>query len=479
MINKLISFYSPQYAVSLIYMLQSTEYQIKPYLRWYWKVSDFRRVMYRRQLHRTKAAKLLLTALTLGILLQITAGIFLIWLWRVKDFQGGWQFGLALLISYPVAWAYLVVVPLLLGKILIIWPRDMKYIRQSRGIFAHHKGTKIAVAGSYGKTSMKELLLTVLSEGKRTVATPANKNVASSHAKFARTLKGDEEVVVIEYGEGRPGDVSKFAKTTAPNIGIITGLAPAHLDQYSNLEAAGKDIFSLADYLKDKDVYVNDESPASKDFLKNSHQRYNSDGVLGWKVSKVKTTIEGTSFEMKKGDSTLKLKSGLLGKHNVGPLALVAALADTIGLTKKQIEAGVAKTQPFEHRMQPRPSGGAWIIDDTYNGNIDGIRAGLALLKTLPARRRIYVSPGLVDQGVETRNVHLHMGELIAAAKPDSVVLMHNSAAPYIREGLEKANYKGGLVVEEDPLNFYTNIDQFVAAGDVVLMQNDWTDNYN
>lgn len=479
MLKKFFSFYSPRYAVSLVYMLQSTEYQIKPYLKWYWRTTDFSKVMYRRKLHRTKAALLLLIMLSLGMCIQIITGVTLILLWNNHDLQGGWQFGLAMLISYPVVWAYLIVLPLLLGKLLIIWPRNRKYIRQSKRIFGEHKAERIAVAGSYGKTSMKELLLTVLSEGKHTVATPANKNVASSHAKFARTLRGDEEVIIIEYGEGKPGDVVKFAKTTAPTIGVITGIAPAHLDHYPNLEAAAKDIFSLADYLGDKNVYVNGESPAAKDFIKKGYEVYSSQGVLGWKISKVKVTIEGTSFEMKKGKTTLKLKSGLLGEHNVGPLALAAALANKLGLSNAQIEAGIANTQPFEHRMQPRKSGGAWIIDDTYNGNIDGIRAGLALLKKLPARRKIYVSPGLVDQGVETRNVHVQMGELIAAAKPDSVVLMHNSAAPFIKEGLEKGNYKGGLVVEEDPLNFYTNIDHFVAADDIVMMQNDWTDNYN
>jgi UDP-N-acetylmuramoyl-tripeptide--D-alanyl-D-alanine ligase len=479
MFKRLLSFYSPKYPTSIVYMLQSTEYQIKPYLKWYWRTADFNKVMYRRSLHKTKAAMLLLILLTLGICMQIVLGIVLILLWNNRGLTGGWQFGLALLISYPVVWAYLIVVPLLLGKIFIIWPRDRKYIRQSKKIFSEHKAVRIAVAGSYGKTSMKELLLTVLREGKHVVATPANKNVASSHAKFARKLKGDEEVIIIEYGEGKPGDVAKFAKTTAPTMGVITGVAPAHLDHYPNLAAAAKDIFSLADYLDGKNVYVNGESPAAKDYIQKSYEVYDSTGVLGWKVSKVKVTIEGTSFEMKKGKTTLKLKSGLLGEHNVGPLALTAALADKLGLTKAQIEAGVANTQPFEHRMQARAVSSAWIIDDTYNGNIDGIRAGLALLKKLPATRKIYISPGLVDQGVETKNVHIEMGELIAAAKPDSVVLMYNSAAPFIKEGLEKGQYKGGLVVEEDPLNFYSNIDQFVAAGDIVLMQNDWTDNYN
>lgn len=478
MISAIISLYSPSYAPTIIYMLQNTEYQAAPYLRWYWRTGDFRQVMYRRKLDKTRAASLLLLALMCGMILQVVGALVLIWLWNTHGLVAGWAYGLALLISYPIVWAHLIVVPLVLGRILIVWPRNRRLIKKSRAIFAHTKAVKIAVAGSYGKTSMKELLKTVLSEGKRVAATPANKNVASSHAKFAAKLQGDEEILIIEYGEDRPGSVAKFAATTQPNIGVITGLAPAHLDHYPTLEAAGQDIFSLADYLDGQNVYVNKDSKALESFMKPGYESYDSEAVMGWKISNIKIAVTGTSFTMQKGKTILKLHSKLLGRHNVGPLALAAALGDKLGLTKAQIEDGVGRTAPFEHRMEPRQLGGAWIIDDTYNGNIEGIRAGLELLKTLKSPRKTYITPGLVDQGVETERVHTEMGKLIANSKPDRVILMKNSVTKYIQQGLEAVGYKGGLALEEDPLGFYNNLDQFVAAGDLILMQNDWTDNY-
>jgi UDP-N-acetylmuramoyl-tripeptide--D-alanyl-D-alanine ligase len=168
----------------------------------------------------------------------------------------------------------------------------------------------------------------------------------------------------------------------------------------------------------------------------------------------------------------------LVGRHLIGPLAFVAAFAMQQGLSKEQVEAGIARTRPFEHRMQPYPLQGAWIIDDTYNGNIEGIRVGTSLLKELPAKRKIYITPGLVDQGAETATIHQAMGRYIADAKPDIVVLMQHSVTPFIRQGLEAAGYSGKVLVEDDPLQFYTNLNLFVAAGDLVLMQNDWPDNY-
>lgn len=479
MIRSLFSLYSWRYPSALVYMLQSTEYYVRPYLAWFWQTNNFNAVAKRRTLNYTKAARLLLLALRFGMLTQILVGLALL-CWDYKyDVVGGWQFGLASVLGYPVVWAHLIIVPLVLGRLFIAKPKQARLIRASEQIFKKHPGVKLAIAGSYGKTSMKELLLTVFQEGKSAVATPANKNVAISHAYFARKLSGKEDVVIIEYGEGTPGDVARFARTTHPTHAIITGIAPAHLDQYKTVERAAQDIFSVTQFVKAKQVYVNTESPLAETHMKPEFQGYNKHEVLGWKIVSVRTNLDGTRFAMAKGKARMELHSGLLGAHQVGPLALAAALAHEFGMTLEQIEAGIAKTQPFEHRMQPYDLNGAWIIDDTYNGNIEGIRVGLDLLKTLPGKRKVYVTPGLVDQGEETKNIHETMGRLIAEAHPDVVVLMKNSVTSYIQAGLMEGHYAGQVIMEAAPLEFYTNLQLFVANGDLVLMQNDWTDNYH
>jgi UDP-N-acetylmuramoyl-tripeptide--D-alanyl-D-alanine ligase len=479
MIRGLISLYSWHLPTALIYMLQNTEYYIRPYLKWFWHTTHFERVMYRRTLERTRAARLLLLAIQLGMLAQIAAGILLIYLWWFNGLTGGLAFGIGLIVAYPIVWAHLVAVPLALGRVFIVRPRHARAIRASRKVFDDFKGVKIAVAGSYGKTSMKELLLAVLSKGKKVAATPANKNVSISHAIFARKLHGDEDILIIEYGESQPGDVTRFASITKPTHAVITGVAPAHLDRYKTLERVGRDIFSVGDTVPAEHVYVNGESPDALQFVQPDQQLYGEKNVLGWKISGVRVNLDGTRFVMQRGKDRLELSSALLGRHQVGPLALVAALAHELGLTNKQIKDGVAETKPFEHRMEPYQLSGAWIIDDTYNGNIEGVRVGTALLKELPAKRRIYVTPGLVDQGNDTAKIHEQMGQLIAAAKPDMVVLMQHSVTPHIQKGLEAGGYLGELLLETDPLNFYLNLKLFVATGDIVMMQNDWPDNYS
>lgn len=479
MIRALLSLYGPHYPTTLIYMLQNTEYRVRPYLAWFWRTQDFSRVERRRRLERTRAARLLLVALRLGIIVEVAAGLALLYAWWRFGWAGFWGFGLALIIAYPIVWAHLIVLPLAVARAIIVRPRDYAGVKTSEQIFAKHPGQKIAIAGSYGKTSMKELLLTVLGAGLNVRATPANKNVAVSHAAFARRLTGDEDILLIEYGEGAPGDVAKFAHTTHPDKAVITGVAAAHLDRYKSTEDAGKDIFSVANFVDDKrHVYVNGESAAARPFAKPAYEIYDHTGALGWKVSGVTVDITGLQFTLRKGKRSLQLHSGLLGRHNIGPLSLTAALAADFGMTDQAITAAIAKTVPFEHRMQPYQLNGAWVIDDTYNGNIEGIRAGTELLRELPAKRKLYITPGLVDQGAETQAVHEEMGRLIAASGADVVVLMQNSVTHYIQAGLEQAGFKGELRIETDPLSFYTGLGHFLAAGDLALMQNDWPDNY-
>jgi UDP-N-acetylmuramoyl-tripeptide--D-alanyl-D-alanine ligase len=416
--------------------------------------------------------------LDIAVLITIATGLTLIYIGVKRHGAGAWPFGLALIIAYPVLWAHLVVVPLIIGRTFIVKPKNFHKLKGAEKIFAEHKGLKIAIAGSYGKTSMKELLSAVLSEGKKVAATPANKNVSTSHAIFARGLSGDEDILIIEYGEGAPGDVRRFSLVTHPTHAVITGLAPAHLDKYKTLKAAGDDILSVTKFVPENHVYINQESPKLKGYIKKSFNTYSSSGSLGWKVSNVKITVNQTSFIIKKDKESLDLHSGLIGRHHLGGLVFAAAFALELGLSKDEVAKGIARTIPFEHRMQPYELNGAWVIDDTYNGNIEGIKAGTELLSELEAKRKVYVTPGLVDQGKEKKAVHIELGKLIAKARPDLVVLMDNSACKYIQEGLNEAKFGGKVTVEKDPLNFYTGLKNFVAAGDLIVLQNDWPDQY-
>lgn len=467
------------YPTALLYMLQDTEYKLAEYVSWFNRTADFRRVIKRRNLELTAKIKLLRVGIWLIWFILELAVALCVYLGFV-DQTVIWGFvGLVVIILFPFFVAYGIIIPLAVGYVLIQKPREKAIIKEARRIFAGHKGAKIAIAGSFGKTTAKEILATVLSTGLNVAATPGNMNTPLGVSRFARKLTGEEDILIVEFGEGKVGDVTELCQLSQPTMGVITGVNEAHLQSFKTLDRTVATIFELKDYLgKDAKIYKNKTNDlVAGQISKSDPLAYDESGVDGWKVSGAVTSLEGTRFIAKKGDKVVHAHTQLVGLYKVGVTVAAISIADSFGLSTKQIEAGLANIKPFEHRMEPRRLHGAWIIDDTYNGNSDGVKAGLALLKDATAKRRIYVTPGLVEQGSKTEEVHNMIGKL-AAKSADMVVLMENSVTDFIVKGLDDAHFKGELVLVSDPLEFYTNLEQFVAAGDVMLMQNDWTDNY-
>lgn len=460
-------------------MLQSTEYSLIRFWSWWARVDDFRTVEKRRSLDKTKRAKLLLLCGQLFVVTYLSACIVLAYLGKSSNKLTLSVISGCMLLFFPLILPIVMSLPLYIVRIFYVVPQQKRFIATSHTIFSKHPGRIIAVAGSYGKTTMKELLKQVLSEAFEVKATPGNMNVAISHARFAKTLSGDEQFVIVEFGEGRKNDVKTFTATIEPDLGIITGIAPNHLDEYGTLAELQNDLLTLIEFTGPENSFVNGENEILKAATITKAQQYSLREALGWTVSSIDISVEGTKFTMTKGSNSMNISSKLIGRHQVATLAFVAALANSLGMKEEAIESAMARTEAYEHRMQPRSIDGAWIIDDAYNGNIEGMKAGLALLSELSATgKKVYVTPGLVDQGVETKRVHEELGKMIGEANISHVVLMNNSVTEYIKAGIDQTGFKGNVSVVKDPLLYYTNLPHTVARGDIVMLQNDWTDNY-
>lgn len=467
----ILSYYWPKAPWTLVYMLQQVEYNPGKFIAWVTTIPSLARVQQRGRLEVTARVKLML------LVAYVSWGIFMVGGVALAVIRGNGATLLLLAIAPFVCVISLFIVTFLLQR-LVINPKQQTEIIAAQKKLAGMNAERIAVIGSYGKTTMKELLGVVLAEAKRVAATPGNKNVLISHARWINSgVKGDEDVLIFEYGESEPGDIERLANFSKPNYAVVTGLAPAHLDGYRTLQAVTDDFTSIKKLVKPQNIFVNGEIQDLATAFEGC-SIYRREGVADIKVKDVQVGFEGTSFSAVVEGRTLRLHTGLLGKHQLGPLSAVIAVASKFGLTDEQITSGIAVTQPYEHRMQPRQLHGAWIIDDTYNGSIEGMRAGLELLADLPGKRKIYVTPGLVDQGQETQKVHRELGRLIAAARPDKVILMNNSVTQFIAQAIEEGQFEGELAIENNPLEFYTNLEHFLAGGDVVMLQNDWPDSY-
>jgi UDP-N-acetylmuramoyl-tripeptide--D-alanyl-D-alanine ligase len=468
----IFSRFSFTYDRSLLYMLQASEYNLGDFFAWYRRVDDFREVEKRKHLVWTFKIYLL-DAAAYTILLPLV-GIGTLY---TTDSFFKLIVTIAILISiYALALPYVLALCVLLLNILQR-PVEAFLTSRVRKILSQHKAIKIAVAGSYGKTSMREILKTILSAEKKVAAPGGSENTPIGIARFVNRLKGNEDVLIFELGEYYPGDIKKLCEMVQPDWGIITGVNEAHLSKFKTVEAAADTIFELADYLGDKPLYINAESGHLRQ--REGAQYYSRDGIAEWNVLAPETSLDGTSFVLEHGNQRVQAQTKLLGLHQIGPLCAAVYIALNLGLSPKQIEEGITKTKPFSHRLERRDdSGGVITLDDSYNGNPDGVKAVIDFLASIESHRRWYVTPGLVEMGDKSEQIHKDIGRQLAEANIEKVVLIKNSVTPWIEKGLKENSYGGDIVWFDDALKCYEQLPYMTVAGDVVLLQNDWPDQY-
>lgn len=476
MIKELFSRYRPRYVRSLVYMLQATEYNIGDYLAWLGRTRNFSAVEKRKRLVKTPKARIVLLLAWAVLIVLFAAAIRALW---IPIYPFNYIIALFVVAASPVFLAYGLIIPLFILQIIIQTPLERLLILRARKKLERHTAVKIAVAGSFGKTSMREILKTVLSEGKKVAAPPHSYNTPLGVGKFINTLRGDEDALIFELGEYYPGDVRKLCNIIHPDIGVVTGVNEAHLQKFKSLERTVLTIFELAEYLGERPVYVNGENVLAKERASSRHILYSRAGVGEWRIGHPRTDLGGTSFTMARGGVKLECTSKLLGLHQVGALAAAADISLRLGLTPDQVRRGVEKTRPFDHRLEPKTdSSGVTTLDDSYNGNPDGVNAVIDFLASLTGHRRFYVTPGLVEMGKRTEAVHKEIGRKLADAGIEHVILVRNSVTPYIEAGLKEAGYRGGIRWFDDALELFSALPSLTVKGDVVLLQNDWPDQY-
>lgn len=461
------SFYHPRSPMYLVYMAQQVEYDPALFMTWIRKLPVIHKTQQRKSLEATTRSALLVVAMYLMVIALVSISLL----------SGNFVVLIFVFALSPLLLTTTLIAFLAIGQQFNSLHRKKKY-REAGELFKKLNATKIAILGSYGKTTAKEILHTLLSSKYNVAATPGNQNVLISHARWISLIdKDNNDFLVIEFGEFKSGDIASMSQMIKPDLAIITGYAPNHLDSYGSEEELKKDLASIQDYVDLDHIYV-ENTVAEK--LAIDPKTYTKNNILGWRVESIEISIDSTTFTITKGDKKEVLQVGLIGAHLVPIIVLSCVIAlEYSGLQWGDIRQALLQLKPHPHRMQPRLVNGAWIIDDTYNGNIEGVRAGLDLLASLHAKRKTYVTPGLVEQGDKTEQVHTEIGKLIAESNPDRVILMENSVRSFVEMSLKKAGYSGEVVIEQSPKSYYESLEHRLAVGDLVLMQNDWTDNYN
>ena len=322
---------------------------------------------------------------------------------------------------------------------------------------------------------MKHLLESVLGVKFKVAVTPGNYNTPAGIGRFARKLDGDEDVLVVEAGEYRPGDVARICRLVGPDVGFITGVNEQHMTRMKSVDNALKSAFELAESLpKNAPLYVNAESEYLTSHIAKTDIGYSREGAGKLKVNKISTGLSGTKLTIKpaKGKS-YQLATSLIGLHQAGPIAAVCHLSADMGLKPGEVKRGLKGHEAFSRRFNPQDINGVTLIDDSYNGNPDGFLAGIDFLDGLDrAKRRVYVTPGMTELGRLTSDVHFAIGQRLAKSKIKLIVLNKNPATEKIAAGLEDGKYKGDINWLGELDNFLTHVQDLTKKGDVVLMQN-------
>lgn len=345
----------------------------------------------------------------------------------------------------------------------------------------------IGITGSYGKTSTKNFLNTILSEKYKVLMTPASFNTPMGLCKVVNNqLNSEHEILIAEMGARYTKDIKELCDLVKPSIGIITSIGPQHLETFKSIENIIKTKFELIDSLPENGLAVlNADNEYCMGALENVKVKKSLFGtnndkadIFAWNI---KYSSEGTSFEVRdnKGNQ-IECNTKLLGKHNVDNILAAISVALELGMTFEEIKNGIQKLEPVEHRLQIVPTtNGVTVIDDAFNSNPIGSKMALDVLKTFTSGQKIIITPGLVELGSEEKLHNIEFGKNIAEVC-DKVILVGEKRTAPIKKGLVESGYlRKNIVIVKNLDEATIKLGQFIKPGDIVLFENDLPDNYN
>lgn len=348
------------------------------------------------------------------------------------------------------------------------------------------------ITGSFGKTSTKFFLSTLLREKFPTLHTPSSYNTPMG---ISKVLNGEDlgqySHFVCEMGADHNGEIAVLCKLVPIKYGILTSIGLQHLETFGSVDNIVKTKFAILEKLP-KDgigIYNYDSELITQNIGKFDIQaklyaysmKEHDFSKVDLYADDVKYTRKGLKFDVHfKDGSTLNVATSLLGKHNVLNLMAAIQMAKLLGLSDTEILTGIAKIEPVEHRLQLIDSGsGILVIDDAFNSNLDGATEALNVLHEIEGGQKIVITPGFIDLGEKEDEHNFKFGQKIAE-KVDIAIIVGKNRTIKIQEGINSQNFDKDKLFVVDSLSEATKILGSVAKlGDIVLFENDLPDIFN
>lgn len=372
---------------------------------------------------------------------------------------------------------------------LLAWPvekgiselyfRDAQHILQSRKDLI-----RIGITGSWGKTSVKFILGTMLEEKYHTLVTPSSFNTPMGVTKIIRSrLEPGHRVFVAEMGARHVGDIREMCRLVHPQYGILTSVGPQHLDTFKTVERVTGTKYELIEALPENGCsFFADDDGICLDLYAKTRKDKSLAGLDSsrddvW-AEDIDVSCKGSTFFLCSRDMRIRCNTSLLGELNIRNIVLCASVCLKLGLSGDQIARGISKLKPVDHRLQLLDNpGGMTVIDDAFNSNIIGANQAFKVLALMQGNR-ILVTPGMVELGEMETEMNRQFGRN-AASCCDTAVLIGKKRSEAISEGLTEGGFDPNRIHITGSLEEATVLLSTLAkAGDTVLFENDLPDNY-
>jgi UDP-N-acetylmuramoyl-tripeptide--D-alanyl-D-alanine ligase len=330
-----------------------------------------------------------------------------------------------------------------------------------------------AVRKLWGKTTTKEAMAHLLSVRHRVHRTKGNFNNHFGLPLGLLTLEPEYDLAVIEMGMSHAGEIAALSRIALPNEGVVTVVAPVHLEYFDSVAGIAHAKYELIEalphggtaVLNADDEYV---SQFGRDF-KGKVIRFGLNPAADVRAENIEVLgPEGTRFDLVSQGVRQPVHSPLLGKHNVYNVLAAAAVALEHGITPSDIATALPSLQPADKRGQVVQLGNITVLYDCYNSSPKALMAAVDTLASMPAKRRIVVAGEMLELGPTGEQLHRECGRYVASKKLDFLLGVRGLAEPMVDAALQ-AGMKTEFVATPEEAGEW--LARETRGGDLVLLK--------
>lgn len=330
-------------------------------------------------------------------------------------------------------------------------------------------GDVVAVTGSAGKTTTKDMIAEMLAVGIATTKSEGNLN--NQVGLPLSLLRFDEaaRVGVIEIGMNHAGEIRDLAAIAKPQVGVVTNVGYAHIEFFESIEGVAAAKRELIEALPaDGTAILNADDPRVASFTHAGRTiYYGQSPKADVRAEDVVYSVEGVRFRV----GQTAFESALTGRHSVSNMLAGMAVAGLYGIDPARLQDTVRKFLPGKMRGEVFHHQGVLVYNDCYNSNPDAVRAMLDVLKSTPARRRIAVLGEMLELGRWAEPLHRDVGTYAAEQGIDVLVGIRGAACCTLDAAMRAGLRAGAAFFFEDPAKAGRMLRALAEPGDAILFK--------